>query len=48
MSIIASKIGTRVLWNRFVKFLLHVVADFTFWLSLVFGVDLDVIIKYTI
>jgi len=45
---IASKIGTRVLRNRFVKFLLRVVAYFTFWLSLVFGVGLYFIIKYAI
>lgn len=45
---IVSKIGTYVLRNRFVKFLLRVVAYFTFWFSLVFGVGLYFIIKYAI
>lgn len=45
---VASKVGTIILRNRFVKFLLRVIAYFTFWMSLIFGVALYFVIKYTV
>lgn len=43
---IISKVGTYKLQNRFAKFILRIVAYFTFWMSLVYGVALYFIIKY--
>lgn len=45
---LVSKIGARILRNCFFQFLLRIVAYFTFWLSLVFGVGLYFILKYAI
>jgi hypothetical protein len=43
---IASKIGQRILRSKFLRFVCGVVAYFTFWMSLVFGIGLYFILKY--
>ena len=43
---IASKIGSRILGSKFLRFLCGVVAYFSFWMSLVFGIGMYFILKY--
>ena len=45
---IASKIGSRNLGSKFLRFICGVVSYFTFWMSLVFGVGMYFILKYGI
>lgn len=43
---ISSKIGSRILGSKFLRFLCGVVAYFSFWMSLVFGIGMYFILKY--
>ena len=43
---IASKICSRILKSKFLRFVCSVVAYFSFWMSLVFGVAMYFILKY--
>ena len=43
---IASKIGSRILGSKFLRFVCSVIAYFSFWMSLVFGVGMYFILKY--
>lgn len=43
---IASKIGSRILGSKALRFLCGVVAYFSFWMSLVFGIGMYFILKY--
>lgn len=43
---IASKIGSRILGSKFLRFVCGVVAYFSFWLTLVFGIGLYFVLKY--
>ena len=45
---IASKVGSRNLGSKFLRFICGVVSYFTFWMSLVFGVGMYFILKYGI
>ena len=46
LGFVASKIGSRIIASRFLRFACSVVAYFTFWMSLVFGVGMYFILKY--
>lgn len=46
VSFIASKICSRILKSKFMRFVCSVVAYFSFWLSLVLGVAMYFILKY--
>ena len=46
VSFIASKIGSRILGSKFLRFVCGVVAYFSFWMSLVFGIGLYFVLKY--
>lgn len=43
---IASKIGSRIFKSRFLRLVCGVVAYFSFWMSLVFGIAMYFILKY--
>ena len=43
---IVTKIGSRILKSKFLRFICSVIAYFTFWMSLVFGVGMYFILKY--
>ena len=43
---IASKIGSRILGSKFLRFVCGVAAYFSFWLSIVFGIGLYFVLKY--
>jgi hypothetical protein len=43
---IASKIGTRILKSKFLRFTCSVIAYFSFWMALVFGIGMYFILKY--
>ena len=45
---IASKVGSRNLGSKFLRFICGVVAYFMFWMSLVFGVGMYFMLKYGI
>ena len=43
---IASKIGARILKSKFLRFTCSVIAYFSFWMALVFGIGMYFILKY--
>lgn len=43
---IASKIGSRILKSKFLRFLCCVVAYFSFWMLIVYGIGMYFILKY--